>query len=532
MKKLIPYLLILIIISCGKNNKIDPYKDIVINMGSEPNTIDPTLNSIGIVTTYILHNFEGLTKIDSNNNVQPGIAEKWEISEDGFTYIFHLRTNAKWSDGMPVTSKDFQYSWRRAIDPGTRASYSYMMEIIKNARKINLGLMNITNLAVDVIDDYTLKVVLETPSPYFLDFLASTGIFMPLREDIIKEYGYNWSLNNDTYICNGQYIIKDRVIGEKVVLEKNPYYYDQNDIVAERITFVYNSDIDDIISKLINGEIHFSAMEPPNNKMRYLEKKGYIVNNNAIGTYYLELNITNSALNDKRVRQALSLAIDRRFMVDHIFNGNRTPAGAFVPPAVKGIKKSFREESINYIDLDNQQNNILKAKEFMKQAGYENGENYPELQLKVSPGVFHEVGKLIQKMWKDNLNINTSLELEEFPATLLALTKKKYQIARMGWTGDYYDPMTMLDVMLSYGGVNHSGFSNKQYDTLINEAKASHNNNLRIEYMRNAEAILLDEMPVIPLYYRADSIMVNPKLKGAVINPLGRHRFNYCYLEK
>ena len=220
MKKLIPYLLILIIISCGKNNKIDPYKDIVINMGSEPNTIDPTLNSIGIVTTYILHNFEGLTKIDSNNNVQPGIAEKWEISEDGFTYIFHLRTNAKWSDGMPVTSKDFQYSWRRAIDPGTRASYSYMMEIIKNARKINLGLMNITNLAVDVIDDYTLKVVLETPSPYFLDFLASTGIFMPLREDIIKEYGYNWSLNNDTYICNGQYIIKDRVIGEKVVLEK------------------------------------------------------------------------------------------------------------------------------------------------------------------------------------------------------------------------------------------------------------------------------------------------------------------------
>ena len=237
------------------------------------------------------------------------------------------------------------------------------------------------------------------------------------------------------------------------------------------------------------------------------------------------------ALKNKMVRQALALAIDRNFISDNVLKG-QIPAGAFVPPAIKGIKQSFRLESSNYIDLDNYENNIIKAKELMAKAGYKNGENYPTLEMKVSPGTFYELGKAIQTMWKDNLNVNVNLVEEEFPVTLIALTKKKYQIARMGWTGDYYDPMTMLDVMLSYGGVNHSGFSNAQYDSLISEAKTAYYNNLRIEYMKKAEAILMDEMPIIPLYYKSNYLMVNPKLKDFVINSIGRYRFNYCYIEK
>ncbi|WP_241392474.1 ABC transporter substrate-binding protein, partial [Brachyspira hyodysenteriae] len=186
----------------------------------------------------------------------------------------------------------------------------------------------------------------------------------------------------------------------------------------------------------------------------------------------------------------------------------------------------------NFINIDKHNENIIKAKELMAEAGFPNGDNYPILELKVSPGLFYEVGKAIQTMWKDNLNIDVELIEEEFPVTLLALTKKKYQIARMGWTGDYHDPMTMLDVMVSYGGVNHSGFSNAQYDNLITEAKTIYTNNgLRMENMKKAEAILLDEMPIIPLYYRSDSFIVSSNLKDLVLNPFGRHRFNYCYLE-
>ena len=281
----------------------------------------------------------------------------------------------------------------------------------------------------------------------------------------------------------------------------------------------------------MNGEVHFSSIEPYKDDVDYLMSKGYIVNNEAIGTDYLELNITNSALKNKMVRQALALAIDRNFISDNVLK-DQIPAGAFVTPAIKGIKQSFRLESSNYIDLDNYENNIIKAKELMAKAGYKNGENYPTLEMKVSPGTFYELGKAIQTMWKDNLNVNVNLVEEEFPVTLIALTKKKYQIARMGWTGDYYDPMTMLDVMLSYGRVNHSGFSNAQYDSLISEAKTAYYNNLRIEYMKKAEAILMDEMPIIPLYYKSNYLMVNPKLKDFVINSIGRYRFNYCYIEK
>ncbi|WP_304331034.1 peptide ABC transporter substrate-binding protein [Brachyspira innocens] len=536
MKNIFLYLLIIIVIvSCNNyDEEIDPTRDIIVNMGSEPATIDPTLNSIGVVSTYILHAFEGLTKTDPNNNIRAAMAESWDISEDGLTYTFYLRTNAKWSDGKPVTAYDFQYSWRRAVDPNINASYAYMMEIIKNAKDIRMGLMSISNLGAEAVDDYTLKVVLETPSMYFIDFLASTGIFVPLREDIIEKYGDEWTLKPETYICNGQYKLRERIENEKIVFEENTNYYDKNEIIAKRITFVSNSDVLNIIEQITNGHVHFSALEAPADELEYLKNGGYIVPNNAnaIGTIYLELNITNEALTNKLVRQALSLAIDRKYIVNNIIKGSQTPAGAFVLPAVKGIRYSFRDESSNYIDTESYEKNIIKAKELMAQAGYPNGENYPALQLKVSPGIFYEVGEAIKKMWKDNLNINTDLQEEEFPATLLALTKKKYQIARMGWTGDYYDPMTMLDVMISYGGVNHSGFSNAKYDSLISEAKLSYDNKLRMENMREAEAILLDEMPIIPLYYRADSFIVYPYLRDLVLNPLGRHRFNYCYLEQ
>ncbi|MBW5408832.1 peptide ABC transporter substrate-binding protein, partial [Brachyspira hampsonii] len=223
IKKILFIFISLIILSCNNQNYIaNSNKEIIINMGSSPVNIDPTLNSIGVVSTYILHSFEGLTKIDKNNDIRPGMAEKWDISEDGTTYTFYLRTNAKWSDGKPVTAKDFEYSWRRALDKTLNVPYAYMLEIIKNAKNINLGIMDITNLGIEVVNDNTLKVVLETPSLYFIDFLASSTVFLPLREDIIEKYGNEWTIKPKNYICNGQYMLKDIIENEKIIFEKNP----------------------------------------------------------------------------------------------------------------------------------------------------------------------------------------------------------------------------------------------------------------------------------------------------------------------
>ena len=531
MKNIIVALLIVLSgfsISCG--NKTDS-NSIVINMSAEPKTMDPTLNSLSAVSVYIIHAFEGLTKLDSNNNVVGGAAEGWFISEDGLKYTFYLRTNAKWSDGKPVTAGDFEYSWKRAVAPNVAAEYSYMMEVVKNAKEINAGIMDYNDLGVMAIDDYTFEVTLENPTAYFLEFIASTGIFMPVRKDIIETYGDEWTLNPETYIGNGPYKMTERLIDNKIVFSVNTNYYSEEEQIAKEITFVLMSDPNTAVAGLKNGTVHFSALEPPAAEIENLKSEGYIAANNSLGTYYLELNITNEALKDKRVRQALSLAIDRNYIVSNVTKGGQIPAYALVPPQVRGLNGTFRSESGDYIDINNYEENIEIAKSLLAEAGYPNGENYPILELKVSPGIYVLVGEAIQQMWKDNLNITVQLIQEEFPITLQSLVEKDYQLTRMGWTGDYNDPMTMLDVMLSYGGVNHSGFSNANYDRLILIAKESPDNKVRMDAMRQAESILMDEMPIIPLYYRADALMISPKSKGVVLNPLGRHKFNYCYVE-
>lgn len=217
MKKIIIFLLTILsafAISC-KNKTVSD--SIVVNMGAEPKTMDPTLNSISVVSVYIIHAFEGLTKLDSNNNVVGAVAEGWFISDDGLKYIFHLRTNAKWSDGKPVTANDFEYSWKRAVNPNVAAEYAYMMEVVKNAKEINAGIMDYNNLGVKAIDDYTLEVILENPTAYFLEFIASTGIFMPVRKDIIETYKDEWTLSPETYIGNGPYKMTERLADQKIV---------------------------------------------------------------------------------------------------------------------------------------------------------------------------------------------------------------------------------------------------------------------------------------------------------------------------
>lgn len=518
------------VVGCGESSSKEN-SGIFVNMGAEPRTIDPTLNSQSAVSTYLFHAFEGLTKKDRNNELKAGMAESWDISEDGLTYTFHLRTNAKWSDGKQVTAHDFVYGWKRSVDYNVASEYSYMMEVIKNAKSIIAGNMSLDSLGVNALDDYTFEVTLENPTAYFLEFISSTGVYMPVREDIIKEYGGNWTKNPDTYIVNGPYKMTERNIDQNIIFEINTNYYEKDDQVAKKITFVLLDDPNTALAGIKTGKLHFSGIEPPSGEIENLKSEGYILPNYALGTYYIEINITNDALKNRDVRNALSLAIDRNYIVSNVSRGGQIPAGAFVPPSVKGLNGSFREERGDYIDIKSYASNFKKAKELMAKAGYANGKGFPVIELKVSPGFYTLIGEALQQMWKENLNINVSLVQEEFSITLQSLIEKDYQMSRMGWTGDYNDPMTMLDIMLSYGGVNHSGFSNIEYDGLIQFAKSSKDNKSRMEAMHKAEYILLEEMPIIPLFYRTDSIMKSPKLKGVVLDPLARHKFNYAYID-
>lgn len=525
------FLIFLLIISCTKETK--KIKDeLTVNLGYELQSIDPAINDETYGFIYINHAFEGLLTKDINGKIVGGSSDKWEISEDKLKYTFHIREDAKWSDGKKLTADDFVYSYRRVVDPKTASPIAYLMYYIKNAKDINIGKKQIDTLGVTAIDENTLTIELENPTLYFEDILASGGCYVPVREDIINKYGDDWTWNSESYIGNGAYKMTERKPDELIAFELNTNYWNYKNQVAKKINFVLIADEYISLNAVRTGDVDFSINAPPIGEIESLIKENLMAVSDIIGVYYLDLNNKDKTLSDKRVRKALSLAIDRNYIVSNIGHGKLIAAESFVPPVVKGVEKSFREESSNFIIANNYSNNIIEAKRLLAEAGYPNGENFPILEVKVSSGFYTTVLEAIQEMWKNNLNIDVVVRTEESKITLPFRQSGKYQIARTSWTGDYNDPLTMLQIMTSESDINYSGFSNERYDYLINFATTSTNEKDRMEALKEAEAILFEEMPIIPFIYRTDFLVVNPKLKNYIDDPLGRYRFNYAYIEE
>ena len=528
-------LFLLVFVSCDNQKSKNSFKEgeISINLGGEPITLDPTLNSLSFGSIYMIHFFEGLTKRDIKDNVVPGMAESWDISKDGLKYTFHLRTNAKWSDGKSVIASDFEYALKRAANPKTAATYSHMLNVIKNARLIISGKAEVETLQVKALDDYTLEIILENPAPYFLEYISVSSPYFPVRKDIIETYGDNWSRNPETYIVNGPYIMTERKQDEKIVMEVNSNYYDKDYIVAEKINILIMDDSNTALAAMKNGDLQFSVIEAPMGEITSLMKENYILQEPAYGIYFLEINSQKGVLTNKNIRKALSLAFDRNYIISNVTKMNQIPAGAFVSPNLKDYDgKDFRENGENYIDIDNYQNNVEKAKKLMADAGYPNGENFPVLEIRTTPGYFTLICEAIQDMYRSNLGIDILIKSEEYNATYQAMIQKDYDLARTGWTADFSDPMAMLNFFSKTSAVNHTGFESEEFNNLLEFASKTQNQKERMESLHKAENILFDYMPVIPIIYRMDPFMISPKLKGAIFNPLGRYKFNYAYIEK
>ena len=525
------FLIFLLIISCTKETK-NIKDELTVNLGYELQSIDPAINYETYGFIYINHAFEGLLTKDINGKIVGGSSDKWEISEDKLKYTFHIREDAKWSDGKKLTADDFVYSYRRVVDPKTASPIAYLMYYIKNAKDINTGKKNIDTLGVTAIDENTLTIELENPTLYFEDILASGGCYVPVREDIINKYGDDWTWKPDAYIGNGAYKMTERKPDELIAFELNTNYWDYKNQVAKKINFVLIADEYISLNAVRTGDVDFSINAPPIGEIESLIKENLMAVSDIIGVYYLDLNNKDKTLSDKRVRKALSLAIDRNYIVSNIGYGKLIAAESFVPPVVKGLEKSFREESSNFIIANNYSNNIIEAKRLLAEAGYPNGENFPILEVKVSSGFYTTVLEAIQQMWKNNLNIDVAVRTEESKITLPFRQSGNYQIARTSWTGDYNDPLTILQIMTSESDINYGGFSNERYDYLINFATTSTNEKDRMKVLKEAESILFEEMPIIPFIYRTDFLVVNPKLKNYIDEPLGRYRFNYAYIEE
>ncbi len=528
----ITFILVLLAInlfSCKSEKKID---ELIVSVGPEPNTLDPTRVSTVDGGIYNLHVFEGLTVRGTNKKAIAGAASNWSISPDNKSYTFNIRTNAYWSDGKPLTAHDFVYAWRRVVDPIMGASASSHFEIIKNAKAISDGNLPKEQLGVRAIDDKTLYIELENPATYIQELVAHNA-FSPLREDIVEADPDGWATNPKTYIGNGAFVLADWEHDSKIVLEKSTNYWDSENIVPNRIRFDLISDHNTAIAGIRTGAIEFYTSVPPNERNSLLEE-GYVKDVDGIGLYYYVINVRIEPLNDARVRKALSLAIDREYIVKTVMKGNQTAGTGFVPENIMDGDTEFREiggEFFSPLSKD-YETNIIEARKLMAEAGYPNGEGFPVIEFKTNPGAHVIVAETIQEMWKEALGISMSIVSEEWSVFSQTRFDGNFQIARHGGVGGYNHPMSFL-APLRTGNVNNEGrYSSVAYDNALEESLNAKMEEARKAALHKAEKIAYEDMPFIPLYYYSISVMQNPKLTGVVYDPFNKFRFHYAEVVK
>ena len=522
----------------GNSNASDTVKqELVFNLGADPETIDPTINTASEASTVILNAFECIMTLDENDNAVEGAAESVEVSDDGLVYTIKLRKDGKWSDGEPVVADNFKYSWVRALTKENAAEYAYQLYYIKNAEKYYNGEATADELGINVIDDYTLEVTLEAPTTYFPQLLAFPT-YAPLREDIVSADPEGWATKPETYVTNGAFKLVQWDMKDQLVFEKNENYWNKDSIKLDKLTFKLVTDDTTAYSELQAG--NFDVVNSvPTNEIEPGQEAGLVHVSPKLGTYYFGINVgkqddmaedVKTALSNKLVRQAINLAIDRQEIIDNVGKAEQVAAYSFVPEGIynpDGTEFADKE----YYDPSDMDGNIKKAKELLKEAGYENGEGLPTIELMYnSEGAHKDICQIIQENLA-KIGINIELANQEWAVFLNTRQQGGYEIARQGWIGDYSDPMTFLDLFVTGGGNNDSGYSNPEYDALIAAAKVETDPDKRKEQLREAEDILMDDMPILPIYYYTTVMGWNENVKGIQVSVLGTVYLQGAYKE-
>ena len=496
--------------------------------GTEPEGLDPH-----IVTGVPEHNiisalFEGLVSEDPIDlHPVPGVAESWEVSDEGKKYIFHFRDNAIWSNGDAVTAHDFVYSYERMLSPALAAGYAYMLYVMKNARAFNAGeITDFSLVGAKALDEKNLEITLEGPTPYFLE-LQNHYSWWPVHPPTIEKFGGMtkrgtlWTRPGNI-ISNGSHTLDDWMINQWIIVKKNPLYWDADKVKLKGIHFLPIDSRDTEERAFRVGHIHLSSTIPLHRVDYYLNERPDMARfDTYLGTYCYLFNVNSPPLNDIRVRKALSLSLNRENITQHVMRAGQKSAYHFTPPHTGGYNARARLEY-----------NVGQARALLAEAGYPHGEGFPEVELLYNTSESHRtLAEAIQQMWKKTLNIEIKLLNQEWKVFLDSVQNKNYQIGRFGWIGDYNDPNTFLDMWVTDGGNNRTGWSNAEYDKLIILASKTVDKEQRFNYFQRAEEILLEESPIIPIYFYVSSLLIHPSVRGWHSNILNRHPYKYVYLE-
>ena len=530
MKKLFLLFIMMILISCGgagKESSSSGNTKIIVNETAEPKSIDPGLltDQSGIAVNSLVS--EGLTRQGKDGTPEPGLAEKWDVSEDGLTWTFHLRENIKWSSGELVTADDFKFAWLRVLEPATASEYAYMLHYIKGGQAYNEGKGKKEDVGINVIDSRTLEVKLERPTAYFAS-LAASPTYAPIREKFFDEKGKNFALEADAMEYSGPYKIKSWKHDSNFIMVKNENYWNKDHIKIDEVEMVLVADSTAELNAFNNGEIELIRLTAEQYKRYEKDPRVNVFRNNSV--WYLEYNMENKFLANKKIRQALTLAVDKEEMANTIVKGTGEAAYGIVPTGFPGESKTFREENGDSYPKYNPEEAKRLYKEGLAELGVT---ELPELSLIINEaGNNKKIAEYVQEKIRTNLGANIRIEPIPFKERMARLQQKDFEIVLSGWGSDYADPMTYIDLFVTNGGNNHSSYSNPKYDELIKTANNSSDNKVRMQAMRDAEKILGDDMPVGVMLYSTRVIMLNPKIKNVYFKGIGAEYYLYdAYVE-
>ncbi|PHM71183.1 ABC transporter substrate-binding protein [Xenorhabdus kozodoii] len=487
-------------------------QEIVRNNGAEPASLDVDKVEGNIALNIINDFFDTLVGTDKQGQIIPKLAASWE-TKDNKTWVFHLRKGSKWSDGTPITAQDVVFSWRRLTNPKTLSPYgSYFVDAsVVNAKEILAGKKNVEELGVKALDDSTLEVRLEKPVGYFLQMLAFT-ITAPISEKVVEKYGDKWT-QPEFFVSSGAFKLAEWKVNEKIVGVRNSYYWDNKNTVIDKVTYLpLSSNISDL-NRYLAGEIDLTFTIP----LEFFSSLKKNINSQVhispmLSTYYYELNNRKPKFKDIRVRQALSLALDRNIIANKIVAQGQIPAYTILPPGIGGFK--FKQPE--YTSWTQAQRNE-KAKKLLNEAGF-NKNNPLKFDLVYNASdIYKKIAIATASMWKKNLGVIANIQTEEWKVMLDNEHQGKFDVVRGGWIGDYNNPMSFLNIFTTNQTNNTSFYSNKDFDNFLRKAGETN----KKEDFQHALDILTNDTPIIPVYYYVTAILVKPYIGGYYADLLG-----------
>lgn len=493
---------------------------IVWAVNEEADSLDPGVTSNTFASPVIQNAFEPLVTYDVDNNLIGGLAEDWDVSDDGLEYTFHLREGLKWSDGSDLTAADFEYSWLRVLDRELAGQYSNLLtDYIVGAEEFFAGEAERDAVGITAPDANTFVVKLKTPTPFFLPMLNMYP-FNAVKQDAVEGKADTWAKKAESYVSNGAYMVSDISFGKSITLEKNPNYWNADAVKLEEITLRVIPDQSTALTAFESGQIDGVLTVPTDDLPRLKAESDDLYVVPQFGTTYFIMNLEKEPFTNPKVRQALSLAIDRNALIEKVLQSSDEAGTGIVAPGYVLDGEDFTAERPDWGIKP--EGDVEAAKKLLEEAGFPNGEGLPAIELSYyTDDTVKKVAEALQQMWKENLGIDMKITTEEWKVYYDGIKTGDYDIAAMGWGGDYLHPMTFLAGFASDSVLNNSKYANAEYDALLAQINSETDAAKGAELMHQAEEILIgSDNAVLNLYYRSKYMMAAPTVEGWFLTPL------------